>query len=122
MSEPKPTVLVEEFEHGRCESHVISPDGVNVVKQGESKTWLRGQLVLSEWYTDDKLDGLQTKYYTSGDVYKTVEWVAGVKHGHVRVNREDGTRLEYTNVNGEVSGLAYTWDRNGALIETIEYD
>ncbi|QJX71729.1 hypothetical protein F-LCD7_0480 [Faustovirus] len=118
----KRAILIEEFEHGKTESEVVSTDGVNVLKHGYSKTWLKNRLVRHENYNMDRLDGLQTKYYINGDLYKTVEWVAGVKHGKVVINAPDGSRTEYTNVNGEISGPKYSWDGAGNLIETIEYD
>jgi antitoxin component YwqK of YwqJK toxin-antitoxin module len=123
MAKPKkPTIIVEEYEHGRTESEVISPDGVDIIKHGETKTWFKGRLVRSEYYKNNQLDGLQTKYYTSGDIYKTINWIAGVKHGKVCINREDGSRVEYNNFNGEISGAKCTWNANGDLIEEIEYD
>ncbi|QKE50564.1 toxin-antitoxin system YwqK [Faustovirus] len=123
MSTPKkPQVLIEEFEHGKCESEITSTDGRDIIKHGPSKTWLKSRLVLSEHYKHGKRDGLQTKYYTNGDVYKTVNWVDGVKHGDVCVNLENGNCVKYTNVNGEISGPKYTWNARGDLIECVEFD
>jgi antitoxin component YwqK of YwqJK toxin-antitoxin module len=119
MGDQKPAIIVEEFENGKIESTVLSPNGVDLVLHGPRHTYHGDTLVISETYINDLRDGIRTKYYLNGDIQSTSTWVNGIKHGKATYTDEEGVTTVYEYVAGAPTSMCL-WDQQGEYLGEVK--
>ena len=73
----------------------------------------KGTILLKQTYTQDTLNGLHKKFFTSGKLYETVNYHKGIKEGEVKRYYEDGQiRLKASYSNDLLNGQYTTYYPN----------
>ena len=74
------------------------------------------------WNVEKGLAVKQTMYYPNGQMERMLEMKNGVEHGIFVMYFSDGTKyVEQFYNNGEPTGVWHRWNKDGYLVETIEY-
>lgn len=74
------------------------------------------QLLLSEEYTDDRLNGTATRYYSTGEVAEIKHWKAGKLSGIWKLFYENGRlRMEVMFADGHLEGKMKAYDFDGRM-------
>lgn len=74
------------------------------------------------WNVEKGLAVKQTRYYPDGQMERMLELKNGVEHGTFVLFFSDGTKhIEQFYDEGEPTGIWHRWNREGDLVETIEY-
>lgn len=80
------------------------------------------RLLTREEYAEDKLNGISSKYYASGEVAETKSWKAGVLSGEWKVFYDNGKlKFETFFREGKLEGPLKTYDYEGKLSSEGEY-
>ena len=74
------------------------------------------------WEVEKGLATKQTVFYPNGQMRRMLEMQFGVEHGTFVIFFSDGQKfIERFYVDGEPTGTWHKWNRDGELVETIEY-
>ena len=74
------------------------------------------------WDVENGLATKQTRYYPNGQIERMLEMKNGMEHGTFVMFFTDGQKhLEQFYEEGEPVGTWHRWNKDGELIETIEY-
>lgn len=97
---------------------------INKMREGEWEIFHKNgtQLMLTETYKKDKLDGKKITYFPDGNVAMSQNYKNGILHGETLIYGENKTIIQkYAYVNGKLHGHAAFYDSEGNLLTEGKY-
>ena len=80
------------------------------------------QIMMTEYYKNDILNGLQTTFFKNGKVGEKTNYVNGIKDGSSQIYADNGQLLQDLNYkNGELHGHQTYYDPQGDLVAQGDY-
>ena len=97
---------------------------LNKKRAGKWTTYHQGsdQIMMTEYYKNDILNGLQTTFFKNGKVGEKTNYVNGIKDGSSQIYADNGQLLQDLNYkNGELDGHQTYYKPDGSLVAEGDY-